>query len=360
MNKEALLQYDIGHDRSEQDQDYIALQLQTHLRERFNVLVSTVEYEIRDGHLVGKGRKEPAIASIRRGRDHIQRLSPSAIDFDRENAEVEAFEAIIDPYFSNLQTPIGSKMISISLRGEEESKYQHNFYDIFTLRYRNAQRVVELSRFSSALESKDYAQRLPGYDQNNPPTADQWLRSPIIVPNIFVTAEQVHEAFHKKHEYMAPQAFEEIWVTVQPLIRHYLVKRDAESFNAILNFADDVWESNKKREMGKKYQDYSGYIPSSDDMYRLGNREVRQVSTACPGESGARKNSLWSVADHAEGTILCCTCPKCGKEVEAVIANSTITCPKCKASAPWKTEPQADKGDRTIPLFGRESILLAA
>ena len=33
--------------------------------------------------------------------------------------------------------------------------------------------------------------------------------------------------------------------------------------------------------------------------------------------------------------ILCCTCPFCKSEVEAVIEEGTITCPKCSAQAPW-------------------------
>ena len=61
MPRAELLQYNIDYDRHETDMEFIMTQLQTHLRERFNVLISTVEYEIVDGHLVRPGKTEPFI-----------------------------------------------------------------------------------------------------------------------------------------------------------------------------------------------------------------------------------------------------------------------------------------------------------
>ncbi len=228
MSKEVLRQYNPDFDKKEIDPVFISTQIETHLRERFNVLISTVEYGISNGHLVRKGKNEPFIESIKRGRDFIQRLSPDAVDFDREDAEIIGFEEI-DRFFSNERRPLESKMLSISLRGGEGSKYQHNYYDIFTLKEHNGERYVELSRYSSALSAKDYAIRL-GLPTDPPPTDAQFLATPIPLMDSF-SAEQIHKLLHKEHDYMDPLEFEGIWNSeaVQDRVAIYIVRRNASS-----------------------------------------------------------------------------------------------------------------------------------
>ena len=319
MSKEQLLQYNIGYDQHETDTQFISTQIETHLRERFNVLVSTVEYEIADGHLIRRGAGEPFIHSIKRGRDLLQRIDPNAVDVEREDAEVEGFESVIDPYLSDPSRLLGSKILSISLQGDEGSKYQHNFYDIFTLKAKNGKRYVELSRYSSALEAKDYAQRLPGFDTENPPSDVQFLSNPIVVDNVFVSSEQIHQALHKEHEYMSSFDFVQIWSAVQPFAGRYLSNRDARSFNAILNFADEVWENKKRGMQDRESISYENYVPSHHEIRYFEEKEVRRVSTACPGKSGADVNdSPFSVSEfgnlesdkYGKRTF---ECPSCGK-----------------------------------------------
>lgn len=296
--KEQLLQYNINYDRTEKDVVFIAKQLETHLRERFNVLISTVEYGIIDGHLVRQGTKEPFIDSIKRGRDVIQRLSPNPVDVDRENAEVVGFEKI-DTFLSDPTTPLNNKMLSISPKGEEGSKYQHNFYDIFTLKEIQGQRYVELSRYSSGLTLGDYAKRF-GLDPRDPPKAKYYLANPI-KGGVVVTPEKIHEALHIDHAYMTAQDFDEIWTSylVQAFVKRYELKRDARSFNAVLNAADEVWENKNKRGKGEVYKDYSTYDLSYSDVRYLEEKEVRQVAGGCPGKSGADTDSPFSVSDFA-------------------------------------------------------------
>jgi len=319
MAKAELSQYNIEYDRTETDISFIAKQLETHLRERFNVLVSTVEYGVTDGHLVRRGIKEPFIESIRKGRDIIQKLSSNTVDADRENAELIGFEKI-DSFLSDPTTPLNSKILSISPKGEERSKYQHNFYDIFTLKEVQGERYVELSRYSSALDRKDYAMRL-GFDINNPPKAAEFLANPIIITNTSISSEQIHRVLHIDHAYMEPSDFDEIWMfpLVQSFVRKYELNRDARSFNAILNAADEVWENKNRREKGQEYKDYSTYNPSYGEIRCLEEKEVRQAGGQCPGKSGAdTNNSPFSVSDFAnlehdqygERTF---ECPKCGK-----------------------------------------------
>lgn len=296
MVRAELLQYDITYDRREKDVQFIAKQLETHLKERFNVLLSTVEYGIKDGYLVRQGTTEPFIESIKRGRDVVQSLSPTNIDFERENAEVIGFEKI-DAFLSDSSTPLGAKMLSISPPGGEGSKYKHNFYDIFTLKEIQGKRCVELSRYSSGLTNGEYVQRL-GARFRHPPQAHP------IEFNVQVTAKQIHRELHKGHEYMEPADFERIWNSafVQTFVERYQLNRDARSFNAILNAADVVWENRNKREKGQLYEDYSTYLPSFGEIKGLEEKKVRQAGGQCPGKSGADiDNSPFSVASFGLG-----------------------------------------------------------
>lgn len=314
-----LLQYNPDYDKHENPQ-FIATQIETTLRERFNVLVSTVEYGISDGHLARKGKSEPFVNSIKRGRNVIQAIDSRSIDFDREDAEVVGFEETIDPFLSNPETPLGSKILSISLEGEEGSKYGHNFYDIFTLKRKDGKRYVELSRYSSALDAQEYAKRLPGFDPANPPSAAEFLANPIPITNIFISAEQIHQMLHEEHDYTSPSDFDEIWRTVsdQRFVENYISNRTGRRFNAILNFADEVVENRKKRADGAEFRDYMNQPPSHTERRFFEQTEVRQVITACPGKSGADINSPFSVSEFADMDYKFDQqgpCKKCGEDV---------------------------------------------
>ncbi len=203
---------------------------------------------------------------------------------------------------SNPLNPVGSKILSISPKGDEDSKYQHNFYDIFTLKERDGEKYVELSRYSSALSTRDYAKRL-GFDPNNPPKAADFLADPIEIRNVFITPEEIHKDLHIDHEYMDPSDFlNEIWASslVQTFVKSYQLNRDARSFNAVLNAADEVWENKNRREKGEVDNDYLNYNPSYSKLRYLEEKEVRQAGGQCPGKSGADiNNSPFSVSDFA-------------------------------------------------------------
>lgn len=312
MARAELLQYDTRHDRHEKDVRFISKQLETHLRERFNVLLSIVEYGIKNGHLVRQGTEEPFIESIKRGRNLAQKLSSNSVDFERENAEVIGFQKI-DTLLSNPTTPLGAKMLSISPQGGEGSKYQHNFYDIFSLKERNGERYVTLSRYSSGLTTDDYVSRL-GTRFRHPPQAYP------IEFDVRVTSEQVHKALHKEHEYMDTQKFEEkVWTSplVQYCAQEYEMNPNPRSFNAFLNAADEVLDNNKRKENGQIYRDYSINKPSCGDIRQLEKKEVRQAGGQCPGKSGAdAENSPFSVSEFTEPDKYgdrTFECPECGK-----------------------------------------------
>ncbi len=348
MPRAELLQYNIDYDRHETDTSFIMTQLETHLKERFNVLVSTVEYEIVDGHLVRPGKTEPFIESIKRGRDLLRRLSTTDEDFEREDAEVTGFSETIDPVMSDPNTPENVIVLNISL---PSGKYKHRYHDMATFKKRNGKRHIEYSRYSSGLTAQDYAEILPGMDPENPPSPEEFLATPIVLKDINLTSEQVHRLLHKHHEYMTTEDFSEIWRQVKGsvFVRNYLLNRDPDSFNGMLNFTDDVWENIKRRKNGQVYRDYVDYPLSYSEQRSVEIREVRQVPTACPGKSGA--DSPWSVSEfdfepdlHGSRTF---NCPACGyknvrphNELISVCQNkfcsdpSAVSCGDKKASLP--------------------------
>lgn len=347
---EKLLQYDIRGDIKESERA-IRTNLETHLKERFHVLLSVVEYEIVDEHLVKPGATTPFIESIKKGRDVIQKIMPIASDFAREDAEVDGF-SVIDPFMSDDNTPEGSVALSISPNGGPDSKYKHNFYDILTKKKRfgvghKPKFYVELARYSSGLTTKDYAIKL-GLDPDNPPTAADFLRAPFISKGANVSAEDIHKELHKDHEYMDTEYFENrIWgsLALQLCIDEYVQKRDKASFNRILNVADEIEENERRKDRGEEHEDYQYKILNYSELERFAQQPVKQKAGDCPGESGAgeEESSLWSVADTGVGEvkILECHCGFCGKKVKAVIAGGRIYCESkedggCGKSAPYK------------------------
>lgn len=286
-----LLQYDITRDRTEKDVRFIAKQLETHLRERFNVLLSTTEYGINNGHLVRQGTEEPFIESVKRGRNFIQQFSPNAVDIERENAEVIGFEKI-DAFLSNPATPLGAKMLSISPEGGDGSRYKHNFYDIFALKERGGERYVELSRYSSGLTRGDYINKL-GASFKDPPQAHP------IEFDIRFTSKEIHRLLHKEHKYMSSMDFEKIWNSPrgQFYAEKYIASKDADSFNACLNAFDEVWQELKK-ENNWQFENYAKTLPSYAEVRLMEKKEVRQAGGQCPGKSGAdTNNSPFSVSE---------------------------------------------------------------
>ena len=105
---------------------------------------------------------------------------------------------------------------------------------------------------------------------------------------------------HIDHAYMSSSDFDEIWMSslIQAFVRRYQLNRDSRSFNALLNAADEVWENKNRREKGEAYKDYASHNLSYGEIRYLEEKEVRQVSTPCPGKSGADINdSPFSVSD---------------------------------------------------------------
>lgn len=300
---------------------YTDKQLQTLLAERFNVLTSTFNYEIKDGELWGENMNEPALDSFKRGRDY-RRIYGNSIDYDREDAEVVGF--------SKIQQMLNEErvVLSISPKGGEGSTYQHNFYDIFTIK--NGK--VEARRYSSALNIDEY-QKLLSLEYKTP---EEFLENPIDISGRFASIDDVHESLHKDHKTTSDEIFYNFIIPGTSYIRKQLLQAyyegDEEAqeywFNAHINAAEEI------KEWASQISENDVFVNklehTEEDYDRLAKQKVKEVGTGCGTSGGFKKNgrSPFSVSEfgNSEGESKWFTCPDCNFEANGPIGN---TCPNC-------------------------------
>lgn len=341
---------------------YIRKQLETHIGERFNVLLSTVRYDIKNGHLYGQNLNEPAVEVFARG---VGRDGSTAEDLSRERAEVLGFSQINNDLASP-NAKVGDKWLSISPPG---GSYQHNFYDTHILKEDANGRYVETRRYSSGLDIQKTVQMLKSaglVDDSYQANPEYSLSHPIKIEADnarFKTPDSIHQYLHKKHEYTSEEDFAEIIKICTPLITSYTntlvnnpydVKAQLLNYNALLYTAELAFDAKKAHDQrllrGLILKAEFSY-PSRQEIEIIGRRPIRQAMIGCGFSAGFNVGgqetiySPFSVADKGadkitqEQTTLCCTCPFCEKQVEAKIGGGKISCPKCKKSAPYVQRP---------------------
>lgn len=334
---EALRTYDIKFDQNQARElvdgpesftNYLVTQMETNLGERFNIELSRYEYDIKDGNLWGKDMDEPFIGSLKRGRDY-RRLHGSSVDWDREEAEVVGFERIentlLDP-----DTDIGTMMLSISPRGQDGSSYQHNFYDVFTLKEDDGKKFVEARRYASGLGIEDYKEKLKVFGIDDLASAEDFLRNPIKLSKTLI-ADDIHAYFQSDTKFMDEKTFDIIKKNCRHLIEAY-AKAIAEEpdndrihkdlFNTILNKADDI----KDKIDTYGIQIFTNVVPVPTvamvryDVANFSRAPVREVMTGCGAsggyETGKDNASQFSVSTYAPDRYgdRAFKCPDCNKE----------------------------------------------
>ena len=331
-------------------------QMITNLGERFNVILSTYQYEIKDGQLWGKDMNEPAINSFIRGRD-FRREHGNPVDFRREEAEIVGFKKI-QSIMVDENTPEGTIMLSISPQGLEGSTYKNRFMDIHTKKIDKSGRIfVESQRVSSGLSIEETKEKAIAFadiriDDSDP--AASFLEQPILIGK-GLTPEDIKFYFYREHDYMDEKTFDVVKKSVVHLTSQYaesLVKNPLDRehhrllFNAILNKADEMAEEIKKEglEAVEKVIPLPTIYHIRQEIQDYGYREVKEIMAGCGISGGydlteSANDSANSVSefDPKKEKVLCCTCPFCNEKVEAVIKSGRITCPnpKCGKSAKW-------------------------
>ena len=327
---------------------YTKQQLEAHVGERLNVLLSTVRYDIRNGHLYGENTNEPAIEMFVRG---VGRDGSTVEDLAREKAELFGFSQI-DAYFTSPNVRVGDKMLSIS---PPSGSYEHNFYDAPTLREDESGRYVEMRRYSSGLDVRQTVVMLRNaglVDEDYQANPEYTLAHPIEIATNnfqFKTADDIHNYLHASHEYASQEDHAQILKICMPLITSYVntlannpydVRSILLNYNALLVQVDSTWDAiknNDQRMIQALLYRAAFYSLTPEDIEIMGMQKAKMMMIGC-GASG-----LFSVADKGlnitpEKTKLCCTCPFCSQKVEAEIGGGIIKCPSCKRTAPYSKQ----------------------
>ncbi len=279
--------------------------LKTMLGERYNAGISSREDRVMGGKIYSTFSDEPLETVFARGRDYRYENS-SDHDRMREQAELDGFSKIQE-VLGIETTPVGTRMISLSPPGGEDSEYKHNFYDIFTLREKNDERVIEVSRYSSALERHEYidfaASVSPGYfaehEYTDLPFDAYFLSKPIMIDpdqTGLTSADDIHNVLHKEHTTLSREDYEYILKGCEPLFLAYInvlatrpwaITERNTLLNTIMNKADHL--ERETRDTGKWVTLYQRGVADEESIDEQisywGRLPVREVTTGC-GFSG--------------------------------------------------------------------------
>lgn len=308
--------YDISKE-IDQTSLYRKRQLETHIGERLNTLLSRNTYQIKEGRIYGFGLGEPFIDVMKDGVGH-----GSFSDRPREEAEVIGFSKI-QGQLAGPGVPDGEIMVSISPKGDKDSVYQHNFYDVFIRRGN----YIEARRYSAGLTWQEFGQRARDLDFGGEATDVSFLSNPILVTGL--TPDEIHHFFHKEHEYLSEEDYLLILKICLPSILYYAENPSDRSFNAALNKADFVRENVEDIKKGKlAYVD----IATGHTADNWGRLPVRKTTTGCGLSGGASvDDSPFSVSDFAEDKYGSrkFNCPHCGEENRRPKDKLIASCQHC-------------------------------
>jgi hypothetical protein len=326
---------------------YTRRQIETHLGERFNVLLSETRFDIKDGKIYGENTTEPFMQMLERGVSYRREFG-NPVDFDREEAEVVGFGYVEDTLTKD-DAEVGTMMLSVSPPGGDESIYKHNFYDVFTLREDEEGRYVEAIRYSSSLTNEEYEEKVKPFKVfETTPTDSEFLREPIVVDkDRFKSPDDLHAYLHKEHDFITKEEFDQVLQIVTPLITSYINTMSERpfdqnlqilTFNAILNKADialALAKAKDNQDLASNYAKQSGLSVQSD-LYRFGKQPVRVVSTGCGSSGGFTVSqnfnataSPFSVSEFGikNSKEEWFSCPKCSYKANGPVGD---TCPGCR------------------------------
>lgn len=335
--------------------------LETALGERLNVEISQVVYKIKNGQLQNPDHDEPFVDIVKRGQKYRESTRRALLretpdhDIERELAEVEGFEKVeqilTNPDFEN------AKVVVISPRGELNSVYQHNFFDV----YEKREDEVTMSRYTSSLSWEEFtkaARQIDPFNKlpPNPKDAD-FLQNPLVT---YQDANQILAEFHPQKDTLTIEEYYKLLEACAPLITSYINSfssnpenssldgRVLQIYNAILNYADKIIvdEENAQDYLSPVPGTIAYVIPAYSIIATYGSQPVRQVSTGCGLQTGFTLVATFpfSVSEFAQSAKTenqdksDFRCP--GKKVDGTPCNYVIRyasgirkCPECGEEA---------------------------
>ena len=274
--------------------------LETALGERFKVEISQIIYQIVDGLLQNLEHDEPFIEIVKRGQRYRQ--SNGSNETERELAEVEGFTKVQDLLVSG-NWPLDPKIIVISPRGQEDSIYQHNFFDVWE---KDGDRIImrrytssaTYEQFRVAAEFLDPFNNLPG----NPTDAD-FLKTPLIA---YKQIDEILALFPPDEGVITRQELANIIAICSQLIENYINNPSSKTFTALLNFADALTFT---PEVKSPYTSRVRMRITPMTVKRLidfyGSQPARQVATGCGLQLGFRStvSGQWSMVNFSPFSV---------------------------------------------------------
>lgn len=269
--------------------------LETNLGERFNVQLSTIEFTIKNGQLKSAEYDEPFIEIVKKGVD-FRKINGNPTDHKRERAELKGFTKIQDALTQPHIIP-NFKVISVSPRGQDDSDYKLNFFDIYDVVDKNCITMTRYASKMTYIELLQAAQQIdPIFETPTELTDSFFLSSPIETMRSF---EDILEVFHPDLQSKSTEELEKLLKACKPLFDLYIKDPSYDNYIAILNFSDEfIFKPNIQHYLYEKTHEVD-YLPFFANQ--LAKQPVRQVATGCGLQGGliSPYTFIFSVADFA-------------------------------------------------------------
>jgi hypothetical protein len=265
----------------------------TSIGERLNVELFRAQYQQKEGQLISPLYCEPFLEIVTRGQ--LFREQKGSRDVKREKAEVAGFtkaqEILADPDLGN-----DAKIIIISPRGNSDSIYQHNFYDVYE---KAEDGTISMYRYSSKCSYQEFWQTAQEVDPfNNIPDNPQdhdFLKNPLVT---YKPKEDIQELFNPDTKTINLEEF--IRVTSSEMCKNQI----QDYFRALLNGQDAQTLQHQYNLIAKSADIVAGKdIQAKESTFEEQlSTPLRVVATAC-GISGTTNNPF-SVSEFAKSSYV--------------------------------------------------------
>lgn len=275
----------------------LSLNIETNLKERFNVTESIGKFFLIDGDIYSEHfPEEPFGQVILRGAN--VRKEKGSSEFEREGFQGELGGWLeIKKILIDNTTSIGTKIVSFSPPGRvENTAYKGHFVDIFELALEDNRKFIKRSRLAVSYSDRQYAEKATilksdFFDNFDGRPLDAWYLSHPIV-----TQKNLHSFFELANG-MSGEQFQRVYgdPTLQRLIgayKHEIIAKDINwnhihiIFNAILNRADEV-AGERQHSEHVLFRNSVSKHSLIDDIYSYGLSPVREVvGGGCPTNKG--------------------------------------------------------------------------
>lgn len=284
--------------------------LESALGERFNAEVLQVTYHLIGGQLFNTDHDNPFLEIVQRGQKHREQQGSDEIA--REKAEVTGFTVVQKILADN---DFEGKAVVISPRSNQESIYQHNYFDVYT---KQADGIITMSRVSCKFNYQEFYQAAVQIDPFSQIPAHHtdadFLANPLIS---YKNLSEIHQIFSPAEETLTLEQSQQLLEICNPLITSYLNALASEVvethliiklYNAILNVADDfVLKPATRRQLATIIRQPQTLLAPVIEHY--GTQPVRSVVAGCGRQVGYSVTnrllsagltfSPWSVVEFA-------------------------------------------------------------